>query len=121
MAQPEAVGWTGASRAESGDCGSGAIVDVVEQAGVMTLKFRVSEMRDKEVTVELAPDGSAITEFHAHEIRRTQNLGHVVKNENRENFGSVGHIILEVPAGRGKRRLLTSEAHGACRWVWDPR
>ena len=123
-AQP-ATEWTAFSRIESGDCESGAVVEVHELPGSMRLRFHVNEMRVIEVTIDLAADGSGRGEFHGKAPHFFANIGKTVHNEHDadENRGLLKHEILRVPPGTGKRPLESRQSRngGDCHWIWVPK
>lgn len=98
--QPLAAEWTGVGKIRNGSCGDGALVHVREQAGSMDLSFMTAAGEPfAEVRVPLAGDGSAQAQFK----------------------GFLGATTLEVPAGTGKRPVMTRLVYGKCRWLWEPR
>ncbi len=123
-AQP-ANEWTAYSRIESGDCESGAILEVHELPGSMRLRFRVNEMRVIEVSIDLAADGSGRGEFHGKAAHAFANIGKTVSNAHDadENRGLLKHEILHVPPGTGRRPLESRQSRNAgdCHWIWVPK
>ena len=99
FAQAAAVEWSSVAKITNGNCGDGAIAQVVEVADGLNIKTSVNGKQTGDFKVTLAPDGSGSVE------RTTMN----------------GRTILEVPAGKGKRLFRTRQLEGTCQWTWSPK
>lgn len=91
-------GWSSVAKITNGNCGDGAIAQVVERPGSMNIKLFVGGKQTSEVNVPLAADGSGKADYK----------------------GVMGRLVMEVPVGTGKRSLKSSQLDGVCQWLWAP-
>ncbi len=98
-AQPAPTQWSSTEKITKGNCGEGAIANVVESAGSMNIKIFIDGKQVVDFHVPLAPDGSGNAEFQ----------------------GATGLNIMEVAAGTGKRPMKNARLDGACLWSWSPK
>ena len=99
VAQPASVAWSSVERITKGDCGEGAIADVIESPGKLNVRISIDGRQVAHFDVPLAADGSGTAEF----------------------AGATGGNIMEIPAGTGKRPMRNFRLDGTCQWSWSPR
>jgi hypothetical protein len=98
-AQSAPTEWSSTEKITNGNCGDGAIADVVESAGSMNIKIFINGKQAADFNVPLASDGSGNAEFE----------------------GATGRNIMEVSAGTGKRPMKNARMDGVCQWSWSPK
>jgi hypothetical protein len=93
------VKWTSSAKVINGNCGEGAIAEIVETPGKMTVRTSINGKLLTSFEVALKPDGSG-------------RAG--TKGEN-------GRMIFEIAPGTGKRGMKNSQVDGTCQWQWTPK
>lgn len=99
FAQAPAAEWASVAKIINGNCRDGAIAQVVERAGVLSIKFFINGQQSNEIRVPLAADGSGKGDFK----------------------GVYGRHVIEVSAGIGKRPMKQSQLDGSCQWSYMPK
>ncbi len=99
VAQPVTTHWSSSEKITRGNCGEGAIADVVESAGSLHIRIFIDGRQAADFGVPLEADGSGKAEF----------------------AGATGRNIMEVAAGSGKRPMKNARLDGACQWSWSLR
>ncbi len=95
LSQSSIVQWSAVANAKEPKCPSGAQITITD--GGDTLRYQASTGAD--ATIKLGRDGAGSGEF-------------------RSPYS--GRMMLEVPAGKGKRRLLLKIVNGTCEWIIEP-
>jgi len=99
FAQPAPAHWSSIEKITRGSCGEGAIADVIESAGRLSIRIVIDGRQVAHFDVPLAPDGSGTAEFP----------------------GATGRNVMVIPAGTGRRPMRIARLDGACEWSWSPR
>ena len=99
VAQPASVAWSSVERITKGNCGEGAIADVIESPGKLNIRIVIDGKQTAHFDVTLAADGSGTAPF----------------------AGATGPNVMEIPAGTGKRPMKNFRLDGTCQWSWSPR
>lgn len=92
------VKWTSLAKLVNGRCGEGAIAEISETPGKMSIRTSVNGKLLTSFEVALAADGSGRAD---------------TKGEN-------GRMIFEISPGKGKRGMKNSQVDGTCQWQWIP-
>ena len=101
LAQPLTAEWSSVAKIANGNCGDGSTASITEKAGSLHLKLVYPNGKQyAEFDVALGADGSGKAQFKG-------------------NAGA--DVLLEVPAGKGKRPMKTTEVRGVCQWNWTPK
>ena len=93
------VKWTSSAKTINGSCAEGAIAEIAETPGKMSIKTSFNGKVLTSFDVALKPDGSGRAE---------------TKGEN-------GRMIFEIAPGTGKRGMKNSQVDGTCQWQWTPK
>ncbi len=93
------VTWTSSAKVINGNCSEGAIAEIVETPGKMSVRTSFNGKLLTSFEVVLKPDGSGRAD---------------TKGEN-------GRMIFEIPPGTGKRGMKNSQVDGTCQWQWIPK